>query len=277
MRRRSRRLGSSRGFTLLEILIVLGVILILTSLVLGVGSAVLKNAESAQARAAVVAMESAFQQWESDTGRAVTCNGIATLPSGVSDELFDVRDPGVPPAPNNVGNKAIIARARAQGVYAVNLLMQVESIRQALGSLPGNILRPEAMASSYPPANVGGLANLYVPSAKSAVNSKDSSRSELVDPWGNRFAFVFPGREYRIGVDSGNPDPDGTVRTPLENLVPGFGVCVGARICVVSAGPDGLFGVDGDAPANLTPAARAEFLRTVATDNVYLYELDPLN
>lgn len=267
----------ARGFTLLEILIVLGVILILTSLVLGVGSAVLKSAEGAQARAAVISVESALQQWESETGRAVTCNGITTLPSGVTDELFDIRDPGTPPAPNNVGNKAIVARARGQGVYAVNLLMQVESIKPILGGLPANILRPEAMASTFPPANVGTPTNLYLPSAKSSVNSKDSSRSELVDPWGNRFAFVFPGREYRIGVDSGNPDPDGTVRTPLENLVPGFGVCVGARICVVSAGPDGLFGVDGDAPTTLTPAARAEFLRTAAADNVYLYELDPPN
>ena len=36
------RASTGRGFTLLEIMIVMGVILILTSLVLGVGSALLK-------------------------------------------------------------------------------------------------------------------------------------------------------------------------------------------------------------------------------------------
>jgi prepilin-type N-terminal cleavage/methylation domain-containing protein len=266
-----------RGFTLLEILIVLGVILILTSLVLGVGSAVLKSAEGAQARAALLTMESAFLQWESDTGRPVTFNGVAELPSGVTDELFDVRDPGNPAAPNNAGNKALIGRARGAGVYAVNLLNQVEGIRSILAGLPAGLMRPEANASAYPPANVGGAGSLYLPSAKSSINAKDSSRSELVDPWGNRIAFVFPGREYRIGVDPGNPDSDGTVRTAIENVVPGFGVCVGRRICLVSAGPDGLFGVDGDAPVNLSAQARADFLRAAAADNIYSYELDPPN
>jgi hypothetical protein len=98
-----------------------------------------------------------------------------------------------------------------------------------------------------------------------------------VDPWGNRIAFVFPGRAYRFGVDTGIPDPDGTVRTPLENLAPGFGVCTNRRICLVSAGPDGLFGVVGDAPGTLSAAQAAAFLQTAAADNVYLYELDPPN
>jgi hypothetical protein len=45
----------------------------------------------------------------------------------------------------------------------------------------------------------------------------------------------------------------------------------------VSAGPDGLFGVVGDAPGTLSAAQAAAFLQTAAADNVYLYELDPPN
>jgi hypothetical protein len=47
-------------------------------------------------------------------------------------------------------------------------------------------------------------------------------------------------------------------------------VCTNRRICLVSAGPDGLFGVDGETTPD-TPVARA----TAAADNVFLYELDP--
>ena len=50
--------------------------------------------------------------------------------------------------------------------------------------------------------------------------------SELLDTWGGRVAFVFPGRAFRYGVDTGLPDADGTVRTPAENIL---GVCTNDR------------------------------------------------
>ena len=65
------------------------------------------------------------------------------------------------------------------------------------------------------------------------------------------------------------------IRTALENLDIGFGVCAASRICLVSAGPDGVFGADGDAPASLGTADKLTFRRTAAADNVYLYDLDP--
>lgn len=275
----ARRRRAARAFTLLEVLMVLGVILILASLVLGVGSALLKNAEKSQMQAAFVTMESALNEWEAQTGRPVTYNGAYTtggaeiFPSGSSLEMFDIRESSsAPAAPNNTGNRLIYTRARGTGVYAVNLLGQLDSIRPILAGVAPSLLRPEPNSVTFPAANVTTNGVAYSPSIKSALNAKDSSRSEFVDPWGNRIAFVFPGRAYRYGVDTGVPDPDGTVRTPLENLVPGFGVCTNRRICLVSAGPDGLFGVAGETTPD-TAVARA----TAAADNIYLYELDPPN
>jgi prepilin-type N-terminal cleavage/methylation domain-containing protein len=270
----------ARGFTLLEVLMVLGVILILASLVLGVGSALLKNAEKSQMQSAFVSVESAINEWEAQTGRPVTYNGAfnaagtaEVFPSGSSLEMFDIwESSSAPPAPNNTGNRLTFTRARGLGVYTVNLLGQLDSIRPILAGIPPTLLRPEPNAVTFPAANVTTNGVLYSPSARSAMNGKDSTRSEFVDPWGNRIAFVFPGRAYRYGVDSGVPDPDGTVRTPLENLAPGFGVCTNRRICLVSAGPDGLFGVAGETTPD-TAVARA----TAAADNIYLYELDPPN
>lgn len=271
---------SARAFTLIEIMVVISIILVLASLVLGVGSALLRRAERSQVESAMTIMESAFTEWEGQTGRPVTYNGAFNsltaptaeiFPSGATAEVFDVREPGAPPAPNNAGNKLIYTRARGIGVYTVNLLSQLESIRPMLAGIPPSMLRPEANSSNYPAGNAstGTPAVLYAPSAKSSVTAKDSSRSELVDTWGGRIAFVFPGRAYRFGVDSGLPDSDGTVRTPVENLL---GVCTNRRICLVSAGPDGLFGVPGES----TPDS-ATVQNTAAADNIYLYELDPPN
>ena len=269
-----------RAFTLIEIMVVISIILVLASLVLGVGSALLRRAERSQVESAMTIMESAFTEWEGQTGRPVTYNGafdsltaptteIYPVPNG--GELFDVREPGTPPAPNNSGNKLIYTRARGAGVFTVNLLSQLEAIRPMLAGIPPSMLRAEANTSSYPATNIlsGTPAVLYAPSAKSTANTKDSTRSELVDTWGGRIAFVFPGRAFRFGLDSSLPDSDGTVRTPAENLL---GVCTNRRICLVSAGPDGLFGVPGESTPDSTTIQN-----TAAADNIYLYELDPPN
>ena len=285
-----------RDFTLIEMLIVVGVILVLTALTLAVGSAVLKGAESAQMRAAFASMESAFNEWESVTGRPVSCCGSGVNPpSGSSAQSFDVWEPADPPAAAAPTPAAkTYGRARGAGVYAVNLLMQVESIRAILAGISPQLLRPEpagrplvptAPTDMYPAANqpmgAGTPPALYLPSAAQAVGAATAnnprpltSRSEFVDPWGNRVAFVFPGREWRVS-DSGTPDPDGTVRTSLENLDLAFGVCAASRICLVSAGPDGVFGAVGDAPAGLSAPDQLAFRRTAAADNIYLYDLDP--
>ena len=279
-RRRSRHAG--RAFTLIEIMVVISIILVLASLVLGVGSALLRRAERSQVESAMTIMESAFTEWEGQTGRPVTYNGAFNsltaptteiYPSGATLEVFDIREPGTPPAPNSTGNRLIYTRARGAGVFTVNLLAQLESIRPMLAGIPPSMLRAEANTSSYPATNIlsGTPSVLYAPSAKSTANAKDSTRSELVDTWGGRMAFVFPGRAWRYGAEptSSLPDSDGTVRTPAENLL---GVCTNRRICLVSAGPDGLFGVPGESTPDSTTIQN-----TAAADNIYLYELDPPN
>ena len=120
--RRSRHAG--RAFTLIEIMVVISIILVLASLVLGVGSALLRRAERSQVESAMTIMESAFTEWEGQTGRPVTYNGAFNsltaptteiFPSGATLEVFDVREPGTPPAPNNSGNRLIYTRARGAG------------------------------------------------------------------------------------------------------------------------------------------------------------------
>jgi hypothetical protein len=264
------RASMGRGFTLLEIMIVMGVILILTSLVLGVGSALLKRAERAQVESAMTIMESAFSEWEAQTGRPVSyvATGDPIYTSADQIKWFDVRDSDaggsiaefstshLPGTASGVA--ATIARARGAGVYCVNLFSQADFARPIIAGIAPSLLRIETGTTKWP-AMVTGYRPSYRPLSG---NESGAGRAELVDAWGARIAFVFPGRQFRWGVDPGNPDEDGSVRTDVENKL---GVCANGRVCLVSAGPDGLFG----------PEASGLAAEAAASDNVYLYELLP--
>ena len=87
-----------RAFTLVEMLIVIGVILILTTIGVGIATAVVRGAESVQMRSAFNVMDAAFGEWESLTGRPVSyCGTDIEPPPGSSDEMFDVWEPGGTP------------------------------------------------------------------------------------------------------------------------------------------------------------------------------------
>ncbi len=268
-----------RAFTLLELMIVLGVILILASLVLGVGSAFLRGAERAQLEAAMEVVDKACAEWDATTGRPISFVGrVAGVGGAVGNDplfsaeadvrRFDIReaDYGTPAAgggqalPNGLTTEAARAVARAQGVgvYCINLLMQADFTKEQIATIPPGLIRaePNVATGNFWPTSITG----YPPSLRSGV-----SRGEFIDPWGRRVAFVFPGRPFRWGADQGLPDEDGTVRTSVEQVL---GSCVARRICLVSAGPDGVFGPETNIVAN-----RA----TAAADNISLYPLLPPN
>ena len=259
-----------RGFTLLEIMIVMGVVLILTSLVLGVGSALLKRAERSQVETAMTIMESAFSEWEAQTGRPVSyvAAGDPLYSDATQVKWFDVRDSTAGNSlpvnstghlPSGVSGAALtIALARGAGVYCVNLFSQADFTRPIIAGIAPSLLRMEPKTTKWP-----GMFADYRPSFSPTMgNESGAGRAELVDPWGGRIAFVFPGRQFRWGVDSGRPDDDGSIRTAVESAL---GVCANGRVCLVSAGPDGVFG----------PEASGLAAEAASSDNVYLYELLP--
>ena len=73
--RASTRARAARAFTLLEVMIVITVIITLMSLVLGVGSALLRNAEKSQVESAMQIIESGLNEFEAQMGRQMTFNG----------------------------------------------------------------------------------------------------------------------------------------------------------------------------------------------------------
>lgn len=131
-----------RAFTLLEVLIVVGVILILASLVVAVSTALLKRAEKTQTESAMNIVESAMNEYEAIMGRPLTYDGTRTPGQTTPTDLADIWEPANPtgvPAPNGT----TIGRARAQGVYAMNLLPQIDSVRPIIAGIPQDLLRPD--------------------------------------------------------------------------------------------------------------------------------------
>ena len=78
------------------------------------------------------------------------------------------RDDYVPFA---AGNRLIFTRARGAGIYALNLLSQIETIRPMLAGIPVSLLRPESSLSNYPAANINSGGILYTPSSRSTAGT----------------------------------------------------------------------------------------------------------
>ncbi len=236
------RSATARAFTLVEIMVVLGIILVLVTLVVSVSAALVKRAERSHTEAAMTIMESAINEWEAQAGRTLTF-GTMNQPAGYVYDIMELSP----------------ANGRYINVYLTTLLAQNPASRQILASIPTDLLRDDKTTS--PPVNstIPGTspAQIYAPSQK--------PRSELVDTWGNRIAMVFPGRRWRVG-DPGLPDADGTIRTADENAL---GVCENGRPCMISSGPDNLLGTE----SGLTLQQRIE----AVSDNIYSYELLPIS
>lgn len=204
-----------RAFTLLELLITIGIIALLAGIVLAVSAAVLRNAEVRQVRAMFQALDEAVAEFERARGQKITFRRLNGDPDGSYDcvelnisgaylivQLLNGRNWSSSSPPNNDFRPLLTSNDRS-----LEILKRIDP----------DLLRRDT--SNVPPTT--GLHGVPNP------------RLELVDPWGNRIGVIFPGRAKNPGELG---DADGTVRTNDENAV---GVCRDGRILFASPGPDG--------------------------------------
>lgn len=209
---------SRRAFTLLELLITIGIIALLAGVVLAVSSAVIRNAESRQIEAAFRALDEAVGEFERARGQKITYRRA----NGDPDGNYDCMELGIT-------QPYLIVQLLNGRNWANNdfrpLLAGNERALEILKRIDPDLLRRDT--STVPPTGTG-------------VNAVPAPRIELIDPWGTRVGVIFPGRAKNPGETG---DADGTVRTSDENML---GACRDGRICFVSAGPDGNFGTRED-------------------------------
>lgn len=283
---RSRFPGRSlqrRSFTLLELVIVIGIILLLLGLVLGIGSIVVGQSEQRQLRATMTIIDGALSEFKSQTGRPIVfqghfadsrrdhcgygarysgfyCDANNLLPAvGV---YYDVPyRPFLPVAQGGFGweeeddyqpwfDTSQPAQAAKQWMSAtIQVLEQNATCSEMLVKADPTLVHAVQFMEGSGSANAG-LRSIDI--------------KEFVDPWGNQIYIVYPGRLWEkcdgelYGVVR---DQDGTIQTEVEQS---FGICRNRQPLLVSSGPDLNPGnIESDSG---TDDYQASF------DNIYSYE-----
>ncbi len=234
------------AFTLVEMMIVIGIIGLLAALTLGISSSVLRNSEIRQTENALKVLTMAMQEWELDMGREVAFQGVPNLPDTNFYDIFgsDTIDyPGF--GGQGVSNEVMDGALRARSVALFALLSQSDGAKSVLSKIESDLL------------------------------GKSGTETYVVDAWGKPIGIVFPGKKFSDVFPSGNMfaedfSGDLTVRDQVED---GLGSCINKMPYFVSAGPDGIWGYRFQAnngPIDSDPDSMAMWDGTL--DNVYSYK-----
>lgn len=267
-------LGSSmrRAFTLLELVIVLGIILLLLGLVLGIGSIVVGQSEQRQLRSTMAIVDSAIAEFEAQTGRPIVFQGDSgdvwyhvgyrydsNCNGGVGDVYYDVPcrpfdsvsagGLGWTPEPNySPWFDSATNRSRQWMSATIDVLEQNPTCAQMVAKADPSLVHAVQFREG---------------SGSSSSGLRAIDIKEFVDPWGSQVVILYPGRMWVDCDANANVirDTDGTIRTRDEQK---WGICRNQRPLLVSPGPDGQI---GSTSANPT----SSFFQ-YTQDNVYSYE-----
>src|SRR4030095_6363819 len=190
---RSVRAESRRGFTLIELIVVIGIILLLMGLILGVATALNAQTESRATQNTLKLLDLALHEWETTADRSFTW-GKDNEPPGTKYDIQ--RTYGNP----NIGD------AEVQTSVVLSRLKNTPGCKEILARIDQDMFVSDNSDPSLP-------------------------RLTLLDAWNQEIVIVHPGRLPNPLLDGPNPlrDADGTIRvTPAwspdinENRV---GIC----------------------------------------------------
>ena len=263
MKRTTRR----RAFTLLELVIVIGIILILMGLALAVSSSVLASNDRRTMENTFKMLDQALDSWQSQMGRELSFGRRVVPGGGTSVPDFTLGTNG-PSASYDIYEENFATS------YAICVVLEKLSASpdamDVLSRIPGTSLRSVpvnglTIVGEPVPANWAMATAQTDPNQMPSVTAANpNALREIIDPWGRRISVAFAGRratkaELSSTATSSPPIDveDGSVRTGDEQLL---GVCRNRRMYFISSGPDGEIGDT----ANGTSA-----------DNIYSYQPKP--
>ncbi|HEX4124344.1 MAG TPA: type II secretion system protein [Tepidisphaeraceae bacterium] len=234
-----------RGFTLLEVLAVMGIMLILIGMAVIGFEKLDRTASGKQTRALLTECNAMLNEFEAEGGAAglqgLGPGGPSTqspYPGGVGGPLGGS---GIEISSVNSGSADRYGTAVINTWYVMANLMRVPKVKEMIEKLPSNRILTNAGSGS------GGSGPWYPSNLATGLTS--NSGVVLLDAWGNPIIFVPSGGIYVWKNGQGN---NRTLITSPDGL-PFF----------ASAGPDGDFGGDSgnSAPSNPT-----------GDDNIYSFE-----
>ncbi|MDA1027339.1 MAG: type II secretion system protein [Planctomycetota bacterium] len=242
------------GFSLIELVVVVGVIITLISLVLAVSTLLIQANEARQLEAAFANLNTAVQEYEQVIGRPLTyqdrseqgVRGAYDIPYNVDFDInglegyYSVSGAG---EACNCGSNSDTHGWEKSIVRLFQLLSRTESAEEVIAKLDPSLFIPVRLANGLPLPNNQDLTT-------------------LVDPWGAAIGVVMPGRNWRDSdLGSLEIDSDGTIRTSMETKL---GVCRNGQPLFVSSGPDGDIGC-----LDCSGGSSVRFEATI--DNIYSY------
>jgi len=251
-----------RAFTVLELVVVIGVILILMALALTVTSTVLTGNDRRSMQGTFLLLDQAIASWQAQTGRELSF-GRRTIPTGTTGTPDFTLSATGPSAGFDIYEEnlqtpyaiCVILERLASNPEAAEIIAKIPSTAlrlvprvdgPPLASNPSRALEP--LPQNWSQSDEGVNPN-QMPIEQGPFNPNWHLKftREVCDPWGKRIGVVFPGRRARASELSATGNSvdreDGSVRT-LDEVA--FGVCRGRKICFVSAGPDGDFSTADD-------------------------------
>ncbi len=234
------RLAGSRrspaGFTLTELVISIGLILLLAGLALSVSVAVIEQSERRQTKTVLALLDTAVKEWELTAERKLSW--------GDRDDDVDVH-------------------ADTEEVLIITEILDVISRSSGVGQIIAGI-DPD-LVYTY---TFGTLPPWINASLQYQINYQFNGKLTVLDAWGTPIYATHPGRIWTSG-DRG-PDPDGTMQTENERR---YGVAPNRRVVFVSAGPDQRFGLSEE--FNLLDADdRQVAIAKARVDNIYSVDVD---
>ncbi|MHC4140805.1 MAG: type II secretion system protein [Planctomycetota bacterium] len=228
-----------RAFSLLEMMIAMGVVLLLAGLSLSVSVAVIERSERHRTEATLQLLDTAVKEWELAADRKLLWwqYGDVAGARGRADVHADTDE------------VMIITEI-------LDVISRPAAVREILAGIDPPLVytyqqdtSPAWIDGGVDPAFVGGLT--------------------VLDSWGTPIYATHPGRPW-IDADGQGPypierDDDGTIRTRNET---DYGVAPSRRVVFVSAGPDGRFGLPVEF-LDLGFAERTAAIEAARRDNLY--------
>ena len=260
----------ARGFTLLEMLVVIGIIALLASLVLAVSGSVIRASEERSTRNSLELLNAATEEYERTMDRRLTYQSAANLgfpidplPSATNGLRYDVlSNTTTPPVGSGQTTWTTLAQPysglSAPGLphYSFNPFRRTTALIWALTQSPSSA----AIMQKIPDSVFRGIR----PSGTGIV---PTAVRHVVDAWDTPIIAIFPGREANSNgiVDPATDiDADGTIKCDSEWATAANGgmqlSCKNRKILWVSAGNDSRFITQSGATYS------------ASTDNLYSYE-----
>ena len=253
-----------RGLTLIELVVVVGIVLILVSLVTSGVSSVISRAEERKTRTAMSLFQLAIKEYESATGRRLTMSARNNI-SNSQGRPFDMRR-----AELHALTTAEISRVLLRHQPSADILGRIDPsmigiLRQVTPSwFPSGLVNPvcsEPDPRALTASSAQSAFNEFTSAPYDPLNSPYTGLNSLVllDSWGSPVRAVHPGPEAYLQANGNinasifpivdmfgdavalTPDPDGTVSRRVEGAYIGQ-PCPNTQIVLVSAGPNLKFG-----------------------------------